>query len=330
MHDFKLFNLARKHKYDFIQARDKCISALLAIIASKIYGSKFIYWLSYPFSEAAFYASRNGTAKYPFYSFIRGIFCSFLLYHFIMPRADHIFVQSDQMKKDVAAKGIFKGKMTIVPMGVSLEGISYQPTETGAHVSQDEKVVLYIGTLIKVRRMDFLIKVFARVLRLVPNAKLYMVGRGDDPSDIQILRNEAARLGIDHRVIFTGFLSRQEVWRYVNKAKVCVSPIYPTPILNAGSPTKLIEYMAMGKPVVANDHPEQRLVISESGAGLCVPYQEDAFADAIVKLLNDPDRIRVMGYKGRRYVEKYRTYKSIADVVEREYFRICNYRDEAL
>ncbi len=42
-------------------------------------------------------------------------------------------------------------------------------------------------------------------------------------------------------------------------------------ILRAASPTKLVEYMAMGKAVVANDHPEQKRVIEESGAGYCVP-----------------------------------------------------------
>ena len=47
--------------------------------------------------------------------------------------------------------------------------------------------------------------------------------------------------------------------------------------------------MALGKAVVANDHPEQRRVIEESGAGICVPYAEQPFAAAIVRLLEDPD-----------------------------------------
>lgn len=108
----------------------------------------------------------------------------------------------------------------------------------------------------------------------------------------------------------------------MNQADVCVSPLYLSPIFEPASPTKLIEYMAMGKAVVANDHPEQRLVISESGAGICVPYQEEAFAAAIVDLLNDPTRAMEMGKKGRRYVEKHRTYKIITDIVENAYLRI--------
>ena len=79
----------------------------------------------------------------------------------------------------------------------------------------------------------------------------------------------------------------------------------------------------MGKAVVANDHPEQRLVLAESGGGICVPYQELAFSEAILELLRYPDKAREMGVRGRNYVEKYRTYGKIADLLESSYFRVC-------
>ncbi|MGH8138277.1 MAG: glycosyltransferase, partial [Steroidobacteraceae bacterium] len=87
-------------------------------------------------------------------------------------------------------------------------------------------------------------------------------------------------------------------------------------------PTKLIEYMAMGKAVVANTHPEQKVLIEASGCGYCVPYDEDAFADAIVKLLSNPELAGSMGARGRRYVVEHRGYGIIADLVERELRRV--------
>ncbi len=80
--------------------------------------------------------------------------------------------------------------------------------------------------------------------------------------------------------------------------------------------------MAMGKAVVANDHPEQRLVIEQSGGGLCVPYDEEAFTAAVVELLNDPERCRQMGRKGRAYVLANRTYSVLADRVEKVYLDV--------
>jgi len=115
----------------------------------------------------------------------------------------------------------------------------------------------------------------------------------------------------------------------MTEATVCVSPFYPTPILNSTSPTKLIEYMAMGLPVVANDHPEQQLVLQESGAGICVPYVEEAFAQAIIRLIRDPDAAASMGRAGRAYVATHRDYQRIAAAVAAEYERIVSARRKA-
>ena len=323
IHDFKILRLSLINRYDFIQVKDKFISPLTAILASKLFGASFLYWLSYPFPESNLYAVKTNTARYPVFYYIRGQLTRFLLYKVIMPKAEHIFVQSEQMKRDIALMGIPERKMTAVPMGVSLEKIPYHlpgPPETA------KKIVLYLGTLEKIRRLDFLIKVFEQVLQRHPEAQLHLVGRGNDPADEDFLREEACKLGIQDAVFFKGFLPMHEAWKLVSQAQVCASPFYPTPILNSTSPTKIVEYMAMGKPVVANDHPEQRLVISESGAGHCVPYNVEAFADAISDLLENPEKATEMGRRGRLYVERKRTYETIADLVETEHLHLLGDR----
>jgi glycosyltransferase involved in cell wall biosynthesis len=155
-----------------------------------------------------------------------------------------------------------------------------------------------------------------------PGAKLWLVGSSEKPEDLSFLHNEAKQLGVEERVIFTGFLSREKALAYVRKADVCLSSFYPTPILNSTSPTKIIEYMAMGKPVVANEHPEQSLIIEQSNAGICVPYREIDFSKAVLYLLDHPKEAARMGTKGRKYVEKYRTYPNMADQVDRQIRKI--------
>lgn len=182
---------------------------------------------------------------------------------------------------------------------------------------------MYLGAITRVRRLDFLVRVLARVRQQIADAKLYIVGRGDDPADERLLVEEALRLGVSDAMTLVGQLPQPEALRYVREADVCVSPFYPTPILNSTSPTKLVEYMAMGKAVVANDHPEQRLVLDQSGAGYCVPWDEDEFARAIVKLMNSPEQARAMGERGRQYVLEHRGYRAIATVVERELLRVA-------
>lgn len=318
--DLLMFKLLKETEYNFVQVKDKFISAIFAIIAAKYNKRKFIFWLSFPYPEAALYTAKIGTARYPLFYLIRGWLLGTVLYRFILPYADHVFVQSEQMKKDLERSGADIYKMTAVPMGVSLDSIKYDKTV----VNKESNKILYLGTLAKARRIEFLVDVLKIVKVEIPEAILTLVGEGNDPSDRDVIMDKAKDLDVADSVIITGFLAREKAMSHVEQAGVCVSPFYPTPILNSTSPTKLVEYMAMGKPVVANDHPEQRLVIEESQAGICVPYEEDKFAAAIVTLLKEPKNAAEMGKKGRLYVEKKRSYSRIADDLEKQYYKICS------
>lgn len=319
VNDLRVFSLARDNDYDFIQVKDKCIAAIFALISAKLYRKKFFFWLSFPFPEAAIYAAKIGTARYPIFYRVKGVVFKHLLYTLILHKAEHIFVQSEQMKRDLAGYGVAVNKITPVPMGVSLDTIPYD----GSRAPVDTAAIVYLGTLAKERRIEFLVTVLDIVKSKIPKAKLYLVGDGDDVTDRDVIMEKVIGLGLQGSVTITGFLPREEAMDYVAKANVCVSPFYPTPILNSTSPTKLVEYMAMGRPVVANDHPEQRLVIKESAAGICVPYEEQQFAAAIVKILENKKIAIEMGERGRRYVESKRSYNRIADDVEGQYYRLC-------
>lgn len=321
MLDFAAIGLVRKGNYDFVQLKDKYLSALFLVPLCRLYRIKFLYWLSYPFPEESILKAEDPTANYPFFYRLRGKVFDFLFYQFIVQHAEFIFVQSEQMKIDLMARGVPSNKQLSVPMGVSFE--QFKIIDLNTNLDKPYPTIVYLGILARVRKMDFIIRVFALVSEKIPEAHMQMVGGGDDDLDITLLKEEAMRLGVMDKVLFTGWLPMDEALEYVKKASVCVSPFYPTPILNSTSPTKLVEYMAMGKAVVANDHPEQCHVIEESGAGISVPYDEQAFADALIELLNDPDRCHEMGVRGRDYVEKYRTYDRIADAVEQQYLKLA-------
>jgi glycosyltransferase involved in cell wall biosynthesis len=322
--DARVFRLLRRSDYDAIEVKDKFVGGLFALLAARLYRKRFVYWLSFPFPEFYLTKARDGLAPYPVLYRIRGSVFWLLLYRILLPRADHVFVQSEQMRRDIAAKGIPLAKLTAVPMGIKLDGRTTGPAPAArGRIPVGEPCFLYLGTLGRERRIDFLLRVLVRARQEIPQVKLYFVGRGESPEDEEFLQQEARRLDVQSSVIFTGQLPQQEALRYVQDADVCVSPFYPTPILNSTSPTKLVEYMAMGKAVVANTHPEQQLLIEESGCGYCVPYEEQAFADAVVALLRAPELARTMGERGKRYVIDHRSYGVIANRVEHEMLRIA-------
>lgn len=324
LHAVKIFKLAKQGEYDFIQVKDQFFVAFMAILAARLTRKKFTYWLSYPFPEGSLYKSTLPDARYPLFYKVRGMINGILLYKVIMPLADYVFVQSEQMRKDMVSKGVNPEKLMSVPMGVEKSGLPDICAGGGRAIPEGEEAVVYLGTLIRQRKMDFVVRVFAMVKEKHPKAKMYFVGDGADSEDLSTIISEAKKLGVDEDVVITGFMPQEEAFKYVCDASVCLSPFYPMPILNSTSPTKLVEYMALGKAVVANDHPEQKLVLEESGAGICVPYDEKEFSKAIMYILDHRDEAEKMGERGKLYVEECRTYEKIADNVEAKYRCLLN------
>src|SRR5688572_12675402 len=118
--DLRVFALLKRNRYSLLQIKDKYLGALIAIAAAKLHGVPVFYWLAYPHGEASLYAARSGVARYGLIYRLRGAVQRWLLYRVIMPSCAHVFVQSEQMRLDVAREGIPLDGMTAVPSSVNL------------------------------------------------------------------------------------------------------------------------------------------------------------------------------------------------------------------
>jgi glycosyltransferase involved in cell wall biosynthesis len=315
--DLRLLDRAWRGGYDVIQVRDRYAVAVWAWIAARLTGARFTFWMSYPYAESKQDQARNGFVPNPGLTRLKGRAIGWLLYRVVLPRADHVFVQSERMRDDVAAQGIDPARMTPVPMGIRDDQVG-QASDARAP-DPAAPVLLYLGILLRLRQTEMLVRVLARVRQQHPGARLRYVGEGVHPSDRQAIVDEAARLGLSDAVEITGFLPMAEAWTHVRAADICLSPFYPIPVLLSTSPTKLIEYMAMAKCVVANEHPEQSRILADSGMGAAVPWDEAAFADAVNALLADPEAARRRAALGPDWVRAHRTYGVIADRVDAVY-----------
>src|SRR5262245_56218876 len=124
--DLRVFGLLRRHRYSLVQIKDKYLGALIAIAAAKLHGVPVFYWLAYPHGEASLYAARSGVARYRWIYRVRGALQRFVLYRIIMPACTHVFVQSEQMRRDVAGEGIPLEHMTAVPSSVNLRDFDWR------------------------------------------------------------------------------------------------------------------------------------------------------------------------------------------------------------
>lgn len=320
--DALVLPLAFMQRYDVIQVRDKFLTGVYAWAAARMTGAKFVHWMSYPFPESKLYEARNRLVAYPLLVWLKAAFNYLLLYGFILRVADHVFVQSERMKDDVAAKGIPRGKMTAVPMGIRSDQIGHR--SDSKPLNTETPLLLHLGLIQKIRHSEILVTVLALVRRHFPGAKLIYVGDGLLNDDRQAVLDLAAKLQLSNAVTITGFMSMEEAWGKVKCADICFSPFFPTPVLLSTSPTKLIEYLAMAKCVVANEHPEQCRVLLDSQTGCCVPWSAESFADEVCRLLSNPVAAQEMAANGPDWVRTHRAYDVVADRVEAIYRSILN------
>jgi glycosyltransferase involved in cell wall biosynthesis len=317
----------RHARPDCIQVRDKVASALLALLAARLLRIPFIYWMSFPIVEG-FEARRDALVVHGrgpgwLAHALRVRIARRVVYRLLLPAADHIFVQSEAMRDWLAGLGIAPERMTPVPIGVDA-GLfdratiapSIDPRLNG------RRVVLYLGRVAQSRRSDFLLEVADRLRRELPEVLLVIAGEAPSLDEMVWMRSAIAARGLGHHVLLTGWLPQAAALGYAVRSEVGLSPIPRGALFDVSSPTKLVEYLALGIPGVANDIPDQRHVIEESGAGLCVPMQADAFAEATLRLLREPELAAQCAERGPPWVQAHRTYDILAREVALAYHRI--------
>jgi glycosyltransferase involved in cell wall biosynthesis len=325
VHHARILFRADRAKYQAIQVRDMPSVALLGLLAARLKKLPFFYWMSFPAPEGQIYLARErglsaGLIRYLFPLLWRGWMHLFLLYRIVLPRADHVFVQSDRMREDLVGKGIERQKLTPVVMGVDLEVSVPEaiPPADDARL-KGKRVLIYLGTLARGRRIEVLFDMLKILRQQFPDVLLVLVGEADDEADEKRLRKLADVAGVAQATVWTGWLPTREAWRYVRAAEVGLAPVPRGSMLDCGSPTKVLEYLALGVPVVANDNPDQERVLREGGGGLCVPLTAHDFAQAVSRLLVDEALRRAMAASGQSYVRASRGYQTLAKLVADKY-----------
>lgn len=317
--------------YDAIQVRDMPITAVFGLAAARMKRLKFFYWMSYPMPEADMQLAIERGLSEGVLKFIvpwsRGALGKSLLYGLVLRSADHVFVQSDLMREEIAAKGIPRDRITAVPMGVDVEVArpAHIDVSTDARLA-NRRILVYLGTLDRSRRIELLFEMLAIVRRDVPNVLLILAGDTEDDVHRRWLRERARATGVSEALLWTGWLAPREAWRYVRAAEIGLSPIPRGRLFDVSSPTKVIEYLALGVPAVANDQPDQKTVVEQSDAGVSVPLTPQDFAQAVIGLLGDDAARARMAAKGPPYVARTRSYQVIAHGLAQRYRELLGRR----
>jgi glycosyltransferase involved in cell wall biosynthesis len=159
----------------------------------------------------------------------------------------------------------------------------------------------YLGVMGPQDGVDYALRALAHLHGPLGRDDLHttFIGSGDAFDDLVAL---AGRLGLDDVVEFTGRVPDETVQRYLSTADVCLSPDPKNPLNDVSSMNKVVEYMAMSRPLVSFDLREARVTASD--AAVYAPDNDEIrFAELTAELLDDPERRERMGAIGRRRVE---------------------------
>jgi len=312
---------------DLIQVRDMVSIGLLALLIARIKRIPMAYWVSYLMSEGRIERARDDLARRGGLRarlvLAKGLVEQRLLYKFLLPRADHVFVQSEAMAALMASHGVPPSRLCAVPMGVDMETV----TAGGLAPRQwkgweGRPVIAYLGTLDRARCLDKVIEALALVRKQIPDACLLLIGSSPRTEDIALWLNTAEQRGVGDAVQVTGWLPAAEAWQYLLGAQAAVSYIPRGALYDVSSPTKLLEYLALGMPCVGNDTPDQAAVLAASGAGWLSASTAEAMADGLVSILRDPDAARRRAASGPNFIEAERSYRVLGEAVARRYHAV--------
>jgi glycosyltransferase involved in cell wall biosynthesis len=320
-----ILRIFKQGKYNLIYVKGDILDGLIAIYIKRKYRIPFVFDSEPPGMVWEVYKIKSRGPKFLPY-LIAKIHDSITTY--TMKKADLITPSSKWFGEALAQKGIQEHKLMPYPNGVDIALFSNKDGKDIREKYQlnGSQVIIYIGTLDKARDLSMLIQAFSKVKKHKKKVKLLIVGDGSDRGNLQCLARE---LQMEEGVIFIGQVPGSEIPKYIAAADIGVSPVPPLACYKMGSPLKIFEYMGGGKPVIANEEIfDQKEVLEQSNGGILVPYTPEAFADAMIELLNNPEKANEMGQRGRRWVVENRSHEILARQMERRLSKLILPREE--
>jgi glycosyltransferase involved in cell wall biosynthesis len=287
------FKLWRRHGFDVIHAANPPDTCFAIGLLYKLFGKKYIFD-QHDLAPEVFRARFPGRIKHlgPLLTFLE--MCSY--------RAADVVITTNNSQR---ARAIHRGgcrpeKVFVVRNGPDLRAFRQMTPEPGLKRGR-RYLLAYIGVMGVQDGVDYALRALHELVydRGRQDVSLVLMGDGDQLAALKTLAHD---LELDSHVTFTGWVGREDLLRYLTVTDIGLTPDPSNALNDRSTMLKTMEYMAMGKPLVAFDTPETRYS-AEEAALYATPNLVADFADKIETLLDDEDLRLRMGAYGRRRVE---------------------------
>jgi glycosyltransferase involved in cell wall biosynthesis len=244
-----------------------------------------------------------------------------------LTHADSIVVASRALVDLVEGEGVPPGRIFYVPNGVRpslAEQIDRQPPAGDADAVRmlwelDDALVVLLYTRFVEFGLGRIPAVLRRVVAQEPRARLLVVGEGffGEEADLDEMLTAS---GLSDHAVFTGWVEAERLPGYFTASDLAIFPYDDTQINRTKCSVKLTDLLAAGLPVVADAVGQNAEYILDGGTGLLVPPEDDAaFADAVLRLLADPDLRAQLGAAAARRMREHFAWPTLVEEVEKAY-----------
>ncbi len=192
-------------------------------------------------------------------------------------RRTPIAVVSESTRQECIDVGLPADNLHVIYNGIDTSSF---PMSVGTKATVP--TITSFGRLKRYKSVDHIIEAMPMILEQIPDARLEIIGKGDDQP---FLASRVAALGIEASVEFVGFVSNDEKVRRLQRSHVMVNTS-----MKEGWGITNLEANACGVPVVSADAPGLRDSVRTGVSGLLYPYGDTrVLASTIIRVLNDPE-----------------------------------------
>jgi glycosyltransferase involved in cell wall biosynthesis len=230
-----------------------------------------------------------------------------LITRIVLMNAGKVIALSHALAEAVLQLKIKADKVCIIPNGVNIDQFNFDPAV------KREPLILYVGSLISRKGVDFLLQAFSMLADVLPNVRLAFVGEGN----LRPFLEETARAQkISDRVIFPGSQTQIQVQDWMRKASVFVLPS-----IEEGQGVVLLEALASGTPCIGSRVGGISDVITPDVGILVEPGQPKELQQAILEIIHSA-QWESLSIQARRRAEKEFDWKQIAVKISVVYHQV--------
>lgn len=228
----------------------------------------------------------------------------------IIKNAAAVIGLTEHMRREI--QSICSREVVVIPNGV--ETVSFGSLPRKQNQINDEQVVLFVGRLIAVKGVRYLIEAVNIITRQGKQSiKLVVIGDGPERGNLVSLVKE---LRLEERVEFKGLVPNQDIPEHMGAAD-----IFALPSLSEGFPVTIVEAMAAGLPIVTSRICGLSEIVTEGENGFLVkPGDSGALAEKLLLLLVDEQMRRQISQNNRGKAKQY-SWEAVVDKLERVYLQ---------